>query len=104
MKSWSLGASLAVLGALAEARNGAWQRQGADSSLDVLDNDGGGVDSDSAATCGDEGWLRFLRIDQTRSAVLYARARPLAGVRRRGQARARRATMTGRGGSLEESG
>jgi hypothetical protein len=53
IKSWSLGASLAELGALAEAeaaRNGAWQWRGADSGLDVLDCD---------ATCGDEGWLLF---------------------------------------------
>jgi hypothetical protein len=43
MKSWSLGASLAELGALAEARNGALQWRGAYSSLDVLDGDGGDV-------------------------------------------------------------
>ncbi len=55
MKSSSLGASLAELGALAEAaaaRNGAWQWRRADSGLDVLDCD---------ATCGDEGWLRLAR-------------------------------------------
>jgi hypothetical protein len=51
IKSWSLGASLAELRALAEAaaaRNGAWQWRGVDSCLDVLEGN---------ATCSDEGWL-----------------------------------------------
>jgi hypothetical protein len=37
MKSWSLRASLPELGALAKARNGAWQWQGVDLSLYVLE-------------------------------------------------------------------
>ena len=63
MKSWSLGASSAELGDLAQARNGAWQWRGlgAEFGLDVLDGDGGDVDSDAVFTCGNDGWLRFLR-------------------------------------------
>ncbi len=62
MKSWSLhvGASLAEIGALAEAaaaRNRAWQWRGADSGLDVLKGD---------ATCGNEGWLQFARARASR--------------------------------------
>ncbi len=57
------------------------------------------LDAATICRCGDEGWLRFLLIDQTRSAVLYVRAHALAGARTRcparAGARARRATLTG---------